>query len=232
MSGAVVGALGVVLGVAGGLSACHGLRRRFRVSPEVLRKGLHVGSGLACATIPFWCGDRVLPVVAASTVVAALLLVARFAPRLEAGVGSLLTGVGRATEGELHFLAGVVALHLLARGDPLRFLVPLAILTFADPVAAAAGRRFARPRPAGAPERKTLAGSLAFAAVAFLVAAVGLRVGTTVSDSAVLLGAAVLALSTAATEHVARRGLDNLVVPLVAWGALAILASVPPGAAT
>ena len=179
---------------------------------ETVRKLLHVGSGVLTLSFPFLFGE-LWPVLLLTASSAALLGATKCLAPLRRAFGGVVTGVERTTFGEIYFPLSVASVFWLSRGkSPLLFCIPILVLTFADAMGAIVGTRFGRHRWSGA--RKSVEGSVAFAAVAFVCILVPLRAWSGAGSGETLLIGAVLALLLMLVEGVASRGLDNLFVPI------------------
>ncbi len=193
-----------------------GLQRRRPLDPECCRKLLHMGSGLLALSLP-WLFQSAGPVlVLSAAALLGLVAIKRFAA-LRGLLGGVLDGVGRPSHGDLYFVAATGLLFLIAKGDPLLFALPMAILTFADSAAALVGRRCGRHRFLADGGTKTLEGSIAFFVTAFFSALVGLQVFADRGSGATLLLALILALLLTLVEAVAGGGADNFFIPLTGW---------------
>jgi len=211
-------AVPVVAGLAllAGLAAWHA---RWGLQAETLRKLLHMGIGLIALSFP-WLFQDVWPVLV--VVGTALLVLAATRLPLEPvrRLRGVLDGVARQSAGDVSFLAAVAILFALAGGDGLLFGVPLLVLTFADSAAALVGVRFGRIHYAVPSGGKSVEGSAAFFAVAFLCTLGGLLLAAVHPLQGALVVAAILAAMTTLVEAASRKGLDNLLVPLTAFGGL------------
>ena len=187
---------------------------RRRLGAEARRKTLHVAMGLLAAPFP-WVFGGPGPALALAAFASALLLAVRCWPWLAERWGTALHSVNRGSVGEWAFVCGVALSFLMARGTPWLHVVPVLLLALADTAAAVAGKRWGDVRWPWAPGTKTVAGSVAFAAVAFVLVAGALLLGglpVSIALTTALGVAAFLALLEAAAGH----GLDNLVVPVAA----------------
>jgi len=194
------------------LAAVSRAAARGKLRPETSRKVLHTGAGLLALVLPF--AFRALwPVVLMAAATATALAVIRLVPAVRARFGAAAYRVGRDSYGEFYFLLAVVTLFRLTQAEsPVLFGIPVLILTLADTTAALVGLRY---RPAShASARKTIQGSAAFAAVAFLCVNVPLLLFTSVGRVESFLIAATMALLLMLLEASAGRGRDNLLIPL------------------
>ncbi len=212
---AAVAALVVIVGFFATAFLLSWLKRTERIHAEIARKGLHVAMGLTCLTFPWVFPDWRWFAFAFGVVVAGLIAM-RVAPRLIGGAGDALHGVSRASAGEFCFALAVAGLYFFARGEPVVYVAPIAVLTVADALAALTGVFYGRARyeaPQGG--AKTWEGSVTFFVVAFLAVHIPVLLLTDVSEPASLSIALCLALLATATEGASWRGLDNLFLPLV-----------------
>ncbi len=189
-------------------------RRIRRVDPEILRKGLHAGMGLASLALPF-CFDTVWPVLGLALSFALALAARAWCPPIRRLLGPILDEVGRPTVGAPLFPVAVALTYAGAGGDRVVFAIPILILAVADAAAALAGRRFGRIRYRG-PGGKSLEGSAAFYASALGCTALPLGLFSDLAPISIALVSINVALLATLAEALSRRGLDNLTVPLTA----------------
>ena len=193
-------------------AAAQWLARFGIVGPEGTRKIVHAGSGVLTLAFPFIFREA-WPVFLLTLSSASLLALAKFVPGLRRSMGGAVSGVARTTLGEIYFPVSVAWLFWLTHGqDPLLFVVPILMLTFADATGALVGLRYGLTKYEGA--NKSLEGSIAFVAVAFLCVHVPILLWEPVGRLEALLIAATLALVVMLLEGSAWRGLDNLFIPL------------------
>jgi phytol kinase len=180
--------------------------------PEMTRKMFHTGSGALTLAFPFLFREA-WPVLLLTGASALLIAAVKFLPALRDRLGHVTNRVERPTLGELYFPLAVALLFWLTRGqDPLLFVIPVLMLTFADATCALVGGRYGMTRYVGA--SKSLEGSIAFVVVAFLCVHVPLLLWSNVGRAESLLIAATLALLVMLLEGSAWKGLDNLFIPI------------------
>jgi phytol kinase len=175
--------------------------------------------GLILCPLP-WLFASPEPVIALCAIYVGLLCARRYLSAIGNHVSPVIDGVGRDSVGEFLFPVAVAVLFVLARGDRAAYLAPLLVLTLADAAAAVIGRRYGLcrfPTPGG---RKSLEGSLAFAAVAFASTHLTLLLVAGAGRIESVLIALVVAIALTAVEALATGGWDNFFVPLAAWGLL------------
>jgi phytol kinase len=195
--------------------------------PEWARKLLHIGVGLVGYGFPFVMHSR-LEVWITCGVAALTMLALRLYKPLKHGFGGVLSNVNRVSLGEFYFLLGLPALFTLSQGGAL-YGTSLAILTFADSVAALVGTFYGKHKFGPGPEAKSLEGSLAFFGVGFLVCLLGLSVNGLPLLEAALAALAVSSMM-ALLEAVAKDGLDNLLLPVCTYLLLRGLSGLDAGA--
>jgi phytol kinase len=194
------------------LAAVSRAAAREALQPETSRKVLHTGAGLLTLVLPFAFRD-LWPVALLAVMTAAALAVIRLLPAMRMRFGAAAYRVGRSSYGEFYFLLAVVALFWLAEGQSaLLFTIPVLILTLADTAGALAGSRYGRCWYGS--WHKTVEGSIAFAAIAFLCAHGPLLLWTSIGRAESFLIAATLALLVTLIEASAWRGRDNLLIPI------------------
>ena len=185
-----------------------------RPHPELLRKLLHAGSGLATLPFPIVFAD-VWPTVVLTGFAATVLASAKLLPPVRHRLGSVLDGTGRSTCGELYFPIAVAAVFWItqARGEPpLLFVIPILVLSIADAVGGLVGLRYGRTL--WMKDRKSVEGSAAFLVTAILcIYAPLLASGRGGACEALVtsVGVGVIAML---LEAGATGGLDNLSVPI------------------
>jgi phytol kinase len=185
------------------LGAAEATSRRWKVEPELTRKGAHVASAVIVAALPL-----VLSFVAVA--VLAVVFVPFMVLSRRAGLFPSVHSVERTTLGEVYFPLGVLAAAVLVPA-PGPFAYGMLVMGLGDAAAGLAGKRYGRRgyRLVSAP--KTYVGSAVFFAT---VALVGLAF---VSLPLALLLAAALTL----VEALLGGGADNLVLPVAAAALLA-----------
>jgi phytol kinase len=185
------------------------VRRVFAVKPEGTRKLVHVLMGLTASAFPWFFRD-VRPVLLVCAVFAAVLGGSLMLSRL-----SSVHGVDRRTAGALWFPLGVAVVFVAAEGRTDLYVIPMVVLSLADPAAAIVGRTYGAHRFRAARDSKSLEGSLAFLLVASGCLFVTLRLTTPLGPE---LGVRALGIGAllAGIEAVAPAGSDNVLVPVAA----------------
>ena len=187
-------------------------RRIHRVDPEILRKGLHAGMGLASLALPY-CFDTVWPVLGLAFSFVLALAARACCLSVRRIFRPILDDVERLTVGELLFPIAVAVTFVAAAGDRVVFAIPILILALADSAAALVGRHLGAIRYGG-PDGKSLEGSAAFCATAMGCTAIPLSLLSDLGAVPIVLISLTVALLATLVEALSRRGLDNVTVPV------------------
>lgn len=180
---------------------------------EISRKAVHVGMGLVCLSFP-WIFREGWPVVTLCVIAIAGLSAIRFVPVLRNALGGILGGVERQSFGELYFPLAVAAVFLLARGDPLLYVIPVLTLTVADSVGALIGIRYGLARYRTDEGLKSAEGSVAFFIAAFFSCHVPLLLFSQTGRAESLLISLTAGFVVMLLEAISWRGQDNLIIPI------------------
>jgi phytol kinase len=183
---------------------------------ELKRKALHICVGLTALSFPLFLTETWM-IIAALGLVVAWLMAVRQIPILRRHFGSVLHEVRRESLGEIYFAFSIGGLLLLTQNEPIFFVIPILILALADAFAAIVGKVFPVAPLAGMARGKTAAGCATFFAVAFIVSSWVLLAIADLQLGHALAAATGLATATCITEAVSRRGVDNLLIPAVAY---------------
>jgi phytol kinase len=194
-----------------------------------VRKLFHACGGLFGLPLP-WIFDRLGPVLLLGALITAAFIAMRFVGRLRGGVGQVLFAVKRESIGELCYVASMVLLFGLARGDKILYTVPLLMLALADTAAALVGEEYGKLqiRAAGGP--KSIEGAVAFFFTAFFCVHVPVLLWAGTGRLESLLIAINLSIMVMIAEAAAWWGLDNIIVPL--WGYLLLKSQIGMDAAS
>jgi phytol kinase len=221
----VIAVLVIVAALFGGLRL---YQLTAKPEPEHVRKLFHACGGLFGLPLP-WIFKGLLPVLLLGALITATFLATRFIGRLRGGVGQVLFAVKRDSIGELCYVASMVLLFWLSRGDKLLYTVPLLMLALADTAAALVGEEYGRLRIHAAGGPKSLEGSVAFFFTAFFCVHIPVLLWGGTGRAESLLIAVNLSIMVMLAEAAAWWGLDNLIVPL--WGYLLLKSQIGMDAA-
>jgi phytol kinase len=184
---------------------------RFIKASENSRKYIHVAMGLSCLSFP-WLFHQVSTVIVLA-IVSSLLLTALKCGRSE--LSKVLFCVERRSIGEICFPLGVSLVFVLAKGNALLFVPPVAILALADALSALVGMRFGVNFYRIENGSKTVEGSLTFFCTATAVAMLSLGLlCPTLAVNTIVLMALTVAVAATVLEGMCWGGLDNFFVPV------------------
>lgn len=187
--------------------------RRRAIEPEVSRKLVHLASGVLAAALPL--------VMAFSEIVAlALLFIPFMVVSRRVGLFPAVHGVERATWGEAYFPLGVLlAAAVFPRATP--YVYGVLVMGVSDPLAGFAGQRYGRRSFEVLTAHKTYLGSSVF-----FVVTLGLTLATVATthglSTSSLAAVPLLAATLTVVEGLSGRGLDNVLLPVVAASLLSL----------
>lgn len=202
--------------VAGLMLALARLQRKHKIHPEIVRKAMHIGSGLVALSLP-WLFQEGWPVFVLTLLSTTGMVAVKYLKCLRGTIGGVTGSVIRKTLGEICFPIGAGLLFAFAQGNVLLYSIPLLILTFADASAALIGVFYGVMRYTTADGTKTLEGSLAFFQAALLSTLTPLLLFTNIGRAETLLIALLMGLLSMLLDAVAWWGLDNLLIPLLSF---------------
>ena len=189
------------------------------LTPEWSRKIIHIAMGCIALAFPFIFVSR-WSVVLLGFVAIGVLLALRHIKTLRQGIGTALLGVSRKSFGEIYFVISIMVVFFLHQ-SPFEYIIAIAVLTFADSIAALVGISYGRHTIAQAEEdAKSSEGSIIFFMVAFICALVPLQLMTEIGRAEVLVISFLIGLLAAMIEMVAKNGNDNLLLPLLTYSIL------------
>jgi phytol kinase len=230
--------IATVLAILGGLL---GLLRLCQLvaspQPELMRKLLHVGMGLVAISFPWLFDDSAWPILVLGALSIAGMVALRMVKGLQRSVGTIVSGVGRVSLGEIFFplaiaLQWLLYLHEkdgeLANYRVLLYCIPLLLLTLADAAAALVGVNYGKLRYDTSDGVKSTEGSLAFLLCAFVCVHIPLLLGSDTGRAESVFIAVLLALVATMFEAISWGGLDNLLLPLVGHLLLKIYLGLTP----
>ena len=183
---------------------------RHRAHPPVewTRKLIHVSFGMVAMGFP-WLLASPWTLLAVVALGGAPILWARARGRLPS-----LFGIERASRGEVYFPIAVYVLFVLARRQPVFYLISLITLVVCDALAALLGKAYGRHQYLVISDRRSLEGSAVFLFTAFLGVEIPLLLMTGLDRAVCVLIAAQIALLVTSFEAIGSGGIDNLLVPL------------------
>ena len=187
-----------------------------QTTKEYVRKTLHVSMGSICLSFPF-----VLQSGMAVSLLALLSTSWIWTIRYCKGIFlNKMKGViccdSRKSYGEFYFPAAIALTFVLSGAQPVLYIVPIAILTFADTSSALFGIKWGKHPFKYLPFKKSYEGSLAFFVVSFIASVVGLAALSDLDTLHILMVSIMVSAFTTLIEAVCPVGIDNLLIPLAA----------------
>lgn len=190
------------------------LQRKRALHPEICRKTVHFVMGLVALAFPWlFASDGPRITLALSAIF--LLALASSIRMLRVRMGNAILDIERRTYGHYCFVVSVLLLAMFHSGSAACYLIPALLLGAADTSAAIVGTFRGRTFCWG--NHKTLEGSAAFFATAFLCAATVLCWTVGPRWNEILLMSLVVSLCCTVLEALLTRGWDNLGVPFASF---------------
>lgn len=191
-----------------------------QTTQEYVRKTLHVSMGSICLSFPWIFQSGIVVSLLAFLSTSMLWTIRNCKGIILSKLKSVICSKTRKSYGEFYFPFAIAITFVLSRGEAFLYLVPIAILTFADASSALFGMKWGKHPFKYLPFKKSYEGSLAFFVVSFMVSLIGLAWLCNLDTSHILMVSAMVAAFTTLVEAACPEGLDNLLIPL---GALIIL---------
>lgn len=200
-------------GLLAAMALVHRSAQRWGWSAELQRKCVHVTTGLYALTLPLTF-SKAWPVLLLTGISIVVLALMRLPAIAGSRLGSTIHGVERKSYGEILLAVAVGFTFFRSVGEPVLFVLPILVLTFADAAAALTGVTYGRRRFQVENGTKSLEGVAMFFLVTFILAMVTLLLMTDASRVSVIVLSLVVAVFGAEIEADSWRGFDNLFVPV------------------
>ncbi len=189
------------------------LGRSYGWPAELQRKSVHVATGGYALMLPWLFSER-WPVLVITGMAVLVLLLMRIPALAKSGPGATLHSVERHSYGDLLLAVSVGAVFYFSHGNPVLYVLPIAVVTLSDAAAALAGVRYGRSFYNTETGAKSFEGSAMFFMVTWIVAMVLLLLMTDIGrENVVLLSLMVAAFGTL-VEADSWHGFDNLFLPI------------------
>jgi phytol kinase len=186
-----------------------------KVPAEVSRKFTHIGTGFFSLLFPIWLNSNFSVLLLCSSFCVILVVSKKY------GFLKSINGIERESYGSVSYAVIVFFCFLVwekMKEDPTDtiglgwFYLPVLIMALADPAAALVGSRWPVGKYRIGKDHKSMAGSLAFFIVAFLVSA-SLLGSQNESFLKHLLVILLISLSSTLAEAFSNKGFDNFTIP-------------------
>jgi phytol kinase len=201
-------------------------QRWYTLSPEASRKLFHIGGGLSTLTFP-WVFTNSWPIILLALITIPSLLALKYIRAFKNNFGTILYRIDRKSFGEIYLPLSICLLFVIGGNHPLLFIIPVLILTLADPMAAIIGGHYGHLHYLTIKGQKSIEGSAAFFLVAFFCVHIPLLLFTNTSHVEDLLSATLIALLVMLVEAISWNGLDNLLIPLSSYFLLLLVFQIP-----
>ncbi len=205
----------IFLGFIALLLGCEWLFKRYNLKPDDSRKIAHASCGTASLSF-VWIFDSAISVIALSFIFSVLLYAAKRHKKLQS-----INGVRRDTSGAylLPVAIGVAFGIFIWKDSVLLYLIPIAVISISDPLAAMVGEYAKRWAGIQNIRKKTIFGSFAFFISALSICLVLLNIFYSGPFNFALI-ALCIAMVTCIAEYHSNHGYDNITVPIAAIGIL------------
>lgn len=198
--------------------------QKYNLSSETQRKLVHVSVGLFSLCLPLFFNKTSFAIFALCALIALLML--RFSP-IKNTYGAAVHSVKRSSWGDILLLVSVSVLFFLSKGDPVLYVLPLAVITISDACAAVIGTEYGRLKFGTNDRKKSVEGTVVFFVVTWIVCAIILIMTPTIPRESIISLTTIISSFSALVEASSWHGLDNLFVPLGIFALLAFNPSDP-----
>ncbi len=199
------------------------VRRKLPTRPELSRKVVHFGGGMAALSFPFVLRSPYTVLLLALLFAAIILLTKRM------GLLKSVHGIDRQSSGAVYFPIAITLLFFLGHDRQVFYLISILTLTISDSLAALVGTQYGVITYEVEEGRKSLEGSLAFFFITFLCVHLPLLLLTDFGRMESVLLALVIAILVAGFEAISLKGSDNIFVPLGTFFILVKMTRYPLG---
>lgn len=182
----------------------------FDVKVEYTRKFVHAFTGIITLLFPIYIANIIDLIILCGSFLCIVFVTKNY------NLLQSVNAIERKSNGSILFPIVVIICYIIESymQNYVYFLIPILILSFADPIAAIVGKKWPKGKYSIRGNHKTLAGSLAFLFTAFLISILTVYlIGNLLTVNRVLL-CFILAMVTTVGEAISIRGYDNLWIPL------------------
>lgn len=191
------------------------LAKKMRPPSEVTRKLSHILAGIGAALLPFVLTFNEIMVLG-------LLFVPAVYVSMRFNLFRSVHGVKRQTYGEIYFPLAIAACAFLFP-DRLFFTYGVLVIGVSDALASLIGQRYGHKKRRSKIVKKSFAGSLAFFISTVCIGAVLILAFLQAPIINTVIWSIILAVALTFIEAYAKKGLDNLYVPVAASGLMGFI---------
>ena len=207
----------IFFGILSVLGASELIRKKFKKPPESTRQFIHICVGIVVSICPF------IFKVNYQLITLSLLFIAINTYLISANKVSSMNNIERVSYGTIYFPLSVLLLASFFWDKPISYFLSILVLTFADPAAAAVGKRSNNSFYPWK-DKKSINGSLAMFSITFIIILFGTDIMANFFEAAFYLSLPIIiclslfiALCATLSELISYRGSDNLTVPLITF---------------
>ena len=192
------------------------LEKSEKLNSEVIRKILHIGSGIGGLTLPF-IFEKKSSVIILGAVFLVLLISIRIVKHNVAGFKKVLETKNRKTFGDIYFIISIMGLWLVSSDDKVMYALPLIILMFSDAFAALIGEFYSKYKFNTGFGVKSIEGSVTFFLTTYFICINFFLFFSDIESINIVLVSLLLSILTMILEIISWNGLDNLFVPFFVY---------------
>ncbi len=192
------------------------LEKSEKLNSEVIRKILHIGSGIGGLTLPF-IFEKKSSVIILGAVFLVLLISIRIVKHNVIGFKKVLETKNRKTFGDIYFIISIMGLWLVSSDDKVMYALPLIILMFSDAFAALIGEFYSKYKFNTGFGVKSIEGSVTFFLTTYFICINFFLFFSDIESINIVLVSLLLSILTMILEIISWNGLDNLFVPFFVY---------------
>ena len=192
------------------------LEKSEKLNSEVIRKILHIGSGIGGLTLPF-IFEKKSSVIILGAVFLVLLISIRIVKHNVTGFKKVLETKNRKTFGDIYFIISIMGLWLVSSDDKVMYALPLIILMFSDAFAALIGEFYSKYKFNTGFGVKSIEGSVTFFLTTYFICINFFLFFSDIESINIVLVSLLLSILTMILEIISWNGLDNLFVPFFVY---------------
>lgn len=192
------------------------LEKSEKLNSEIIRKILHIGSGIGGLTLPF-IFEKKSSVIILGAVFLVLLISIRIVKHNVIGFKKVLETKNRKTFGDIYFIISIMGLWLVSSDDKVMYALPLIILMFSDAFAALIGEFYSKYKFNTGFGVKSIEGSVTFFLTTYFICINFFLFFSDIESINIVLVSLLLSILTMILEIISWNGLDNLFVPFFVY---------------
>lgn len=192
------------------------LEKSEKLNSELIRKILHIGSGIGGLALPFIFEEK-SSVIILGAIFLMLLISIRIIKHKITGFKKVLETKNRKTFGDIYFIMSILGLWIVSSEDKVMYSLPLIILMFSDAFAALIGEFYSKYKFNTGFGTKSIEGSITFFLTTYFVCINFFLLFSDINSINIVLVSLLLSILTMILEVISWNGLDNLFVPFFVY---------------